>query len=538
MSKLFIFAIGGTGERVLRSTTMLLAAGIPAFKNYHVYPIIIDYDADNADKKRTRDTLDAYNNINRTAFSEHSIADMPEKDKNEGEFFGNVIKQLNGLDKFVLDFNPGEEDLKFRDKIEYDIISGKTLKTKALIESLYDTSEDPTTELNLDLSVGFKGNPNIGSVVFHQLGERAEYQSFVSNYHKNQGDKVIIIGSLFGGTGASGIPVLVQRIKTNHPDADMAALMIQPYFAPEITPDGAINGHLFYSKTKAALNFYKSSGIKDNLRALYHIGDPYPTIMPYSEGGNTQKNNANPIEFIAALSIAHFVSSTFAGGKNEYMFGLNRDIVSEIRQDGKQESCRIFMDDFDENTKSTVLKYMDAFAFAMKYFHDEVNQRKVGKDSPYVSMLNLDTIKRGQLSSGGSDKLQDLLVYLENFYKLYLEWLKELDFGGDDVKRIQPNSHRLAFYNLEKDYSEIVERQQSVERDAQTGYIAAVKEAIGGKKVSSNKYSSIKVGKITAMISSMLKDRGHLDGNSLKTKEREFIFMDILRAVCMDIVNH
>ena len=47
MKKLFLFAIGGTGERVLRSTTMLLAAGVPAFNGYDIYPIIIDYDAAN-----------------------------------------------------------------------------------------------------------------------------------------------------------------------------------------------------------------------------------------------------------------------------------------------------------------------------------------------------------------------------------------------------------------------------------------------------------------------------------------------------------
>ena len=36
MKKLFLFAIGGTGERALRSTTMLLAAGVPAFNDYDI----------------------------------------------------------------------------------------------------------------------------------------------------------------------------------------------------------------------------------------------------------------------------------------------------------------------------------------------------------------------------------------------------------------------------------------------------------------------------------------------------------------------
>ena len=45
MSKLFIFGIGGTGERVLRSFTMLLAAGVSSFDQQEIYPIILDYDA-------------------------------------------------------------------------------------------------------------------------------------------------------------------------------------------------------------------------------------------------------------------------------------------------------------------------------------------------------------------------------------------------------------------------------------------------------------------------------------------------------------
>ena len=63
MKKLFLFAIGGTGERVLRSTTMLLAAGVPAFNGYDIYPIIIDYDAANKDKDRTKDILKQYQKL-------------------------------------------------------------------------------------------------------------------------------------------------------------------------------------------------------------------------------------------------------------------------------------------------------------------------------------------------------------------------------------------------------------------------------------------------------------------------------------------
>lgn len=539
MKKLFLFAIGGTGERALRSTTMLLAAGVPAFNDYDIYPIIIDYDADNKDKERTRDLIKLYRTINRTAYSNHSLSSMPPGDTNKGQFFGCAMKELSGLNDFILDFNPGDENLKFRDKIGFDQMVGNLLPTQALIESLYDTSDDPTTELNLDLKVGFKGNPNIGSVIFHKLGDYDEYDAFVSTYKADQGDKVVIIGSLFGGTGASGIPVLAQHIKKDIPNVDMAALMIQPYFAPEKVKGGAINAKLFDSKTKAALNFYERSGIKNSMSAIYHIGDPYPTIIPYCEGGEGQKNNANPVEFISALAIAHYCggyvpAKTFG---NEYMYGLSRDIVSKLNENGKRDSCRLFADDFDQATKDNVLKYFTAFAYALKYLRDEIVANKVRKESGYLTFLEIDKIadqdKGKNLSEKGENKLQNLLVHLNVYVVEFTKWLSELDYAGDDDKHIQPNSHRFSFFDFSKDISDMIEKPQKEATENKFGFgnvVRGVVNTISGNSSTVN---------ITPLMTANLKDRKHLDetGKKMNTKEMEFVFMDILRASCIEIVN-
>lgn len=540
MKKLFLFAIGGTGERVLRSTTMLLAAGVPAFNDYDIYPIIIDYDADNKDKERTRNLIKLYQTINRIAYANHSLSGMPPGDTNQGQFFGCAVKEMNGLKDFVLDFNPGDENLKFRDKIGFDQMAADLLPTQALIESLYDTSDDPTTELNLDLKVGFKGNPNIGSVIFHKLGDYAEYDAFVSAYNATQGDKVVIIGSLFGGTGASGIPVLAQHIKKDIPNVDMAALMIQPYFAPEIVKGGAINAKLFDSKTKAALNFYERSGIKGSMSAVYHIGDPYPTIIPYCEGGEGQENNANPVEFISALAIAHYCGENVPAGTygNEYMFGLSHDIVSELNENGKRDSCRLFANDFDQATKDNVLKYFTAFAYALKYLRDDLIANKVKRESGYLTFLEIDKItvqdKGKNLSVKGQDKLQDLLVHLNTYVGEFTGWLSELDYAGDDDKHIQPNSHRFAFFDFSKDISTLIEKPQEKAKESKSSLGKIARNAVNAFSSDSSKVN------ITPLMTSYLKDRRHLDetGKKMNTKEKEFVFMDILRASCIEIVNN
>ena len=56
MSKLYVFGIGGTGSRVLKSLTMLLASGVKCNADT-IVPIIIDPDDSGADKTRTIDLM-------------------------------------------------------------------------------------------------------------------------------------------------------------------------------------------------------------------------------------------------------------------------------------------------------------------------------------------------------------------------------------------------------------------------------------------------------------------------------------------------
>ena len=65
MARLFIFAIGGTGSRVLKSLTMILASGIKPNSQveFEIVPIIIDPHKSNEDLKRTERLLGNYYSI-------------------------------------------------------------------------------------------------------------------------------------------------------------------------------------------------------------------------------------------------------------------------------------------------------------------------------------------------------------------------------------------------------------------------------------------------------------------------------------------
>ena len=53
MAKLYIFGIGGTGSRVLRSLTFLLGAGVKLPSYSEVVPIVVDADSTSGDKTET-----------------------------------------------------------------------------------------------------------------------------------------------------------------------------------------------------------------------------------------------------------------------------------------------------------------------------------------------------------------------------------------------------------------------------------------------------------------------------------------------------
>lgn len=198
MAKLYVFGIGGTGSRVLRSFTMLLAAGVSIDKDGNnpiteVIPVIIDPDRQNGDLTRTVSLMNDYKNI-------HKNLKFTKESKNR--FFKTEISSV--LQNFTL-LIKDTDDKKFKDFMDYSMLSKEN---KSLVDMLF-------SERNLDSSmdVGFKGNPNIGSVVLNQVPMSDDFTTVMNNFQN--GDKIFIISSVFGGTGASGFPLLLKTLRTN-----------------------------------------------------------------------------------------------------------------------------------------------------------------------------------------------------------------------------------------------------------------------------------------------------------------------------------
>ena len=311
--RVFIFGIGGTGSRVLRSLTMLLASGIKLKQEgLTLVPVVIDSDAHNGDTARTRDLLRNYYTIrqsfvNRTANSQSDI------------FFNTEIRSFSRLEKesteaadINVQLNFQNQDTSFANFINHN---GLSEENKDIIELFYNDSIDEFPELHLNLNVGFKGNPNIGSVVFNDLKNSQQFKNIESSFTAN--DRVFIISSIFGGTGSAGFPTLVKLIRTsgnnNLATCKIGAITVMPYFNIESKDSSAINSAIFDTKTKAALSFYASDSHINSINALYYIADNNQSgSLPNIEGGSDQKNDGHVVEFISATSIVDFINKSSA----------------------------------------------------------------------------------------------------------------------------------------------------------------------------------------------------------------------------------
>lgn len=316
MSKIYVFAIGGTGSRVLKSLTMLLAAGVK-INAAEIVPIIIDPDAACGDKTDTVLLMNQYSAIYESQ-SHHAGRRI--------NAFSSKLTKLNFPTEYVMPMGENT-NTTFGNYMHFGSLSDEN---KALVNMLFSTDNQKA-----DMTIGFTGNPNIGSVVLNQFANSPEFSEFAANFAN--GDKIFIVSSIFGGTGASGFPLLLKNLRYINPNlhipnaaaiqnAEIGAITVLPYFNLKPVDDPVIDSDTFVSKTKAALSYYERN--LNGLNILYYIGDSDRGQQDYNDGGAMQRNDAHFVELAAALSIIDFANNFYPNmGTTIYKeFGINEDV--------------------------------------------------------------------------------------------------------------------------------------------------------------------------------------------------------------------
>lgn len=545
MRNLFIFGIGGTGSRVIRSLQMLLATNAGKFKSVTsggivnettIFPIIIDFDEKNGDKNRTVAALEKYKRLNEAIYSSVTFNKVHPEDG----FFSTKIREMKDVLKggtctFNRKYNPNDEDKRYSDSIGYGTMDGNLNDTRELLGLLYNNSlNQEFAELHIDTTVGFRGNPNIGSVMLNDIEHTKEFQEFCSLCNSNEDDRVVIIGSLFGGTGAAGIPVLVNAIRNNvRPsirDVKISTVLVCPYFKigqpkDDERNEGVIDDKIFESKTKAALHFYKdllnNQASRFKIDSIYYVGDTTKSNVEHHIGKEKQENPANIVELISALSILHFSGMATADfnnpGSNEWKYGLKVDIDNS---EGNTASNLDFQAFADENLDD--IKKMIAYVIACRVVNEYIiTNARHSKDKNYyrLSGLGIGGADKNQAEKKFSSTLQEFLEYFDEFKK----WATELNMG---------NGHKLISFDF--DSKELCDVTIGHEFRKEKGSL------IGrGKKVSKSTLDPI--DDVLAAMSADFKTEHQVEGKVTAPIQEgdtiDYAFFRSLYTACQKVVN-
>ena len=405
--KLYIFGIGGTGSRVIKSLVMLASSGVKINAD-SIIPIIIDPDFANADVTRTIEQIKTYVSIReRLAFNEAT----------HNNFFGISIQNVAHDYRLTFKDTPKK---KFKEFIEFSTLSKEN---QALASILFSEAN-----LEADMEVGFKGNPNIGSVTLNQFEESHDFINFSANF--KPGDRIFIVSSIFGGTGASGFPLLLKNLrglKPTFPNSDaiqhapIGAITVLPYFAVKPDEESSINSSTFIGKTKAALQYYEKNvtGDKSSVNVLYYIGDERTQQYENKEGGVGQRNNAHIVELAAAMSIIDFASIPDEDSSLMCEEDDNAKIYATdpyFKEFGiENDAQEVLFSNLTQKSRNILCTPMTQFTLFSKYIQEHLQ---------YPSTSSQPWAKDNKLDNAFLNA--SFVINITKYTKSYIEWLNEM----------------------------------------------------------------------------------------------------------------
>lgn len=325
-SQFFVLGIGGTGMRCIESLVHLCAMGM--FDDTDIHLLALDTDKNNGNFSRLKEVKEAYckakglDNASRTALTD--------------TFFSANIKYY--------EFSPNyEQKSTFKAVFDY----GDTQYNHREETDLADLVLSENVE-NFNLRHGYRAQTHLGSMMmYHSIIEAAKSQAgsdlkkFLSELIKssqNGQPRVFILGSVFGGTGASSIPIIPQAISKAAEimsngaanvlkSAYFGSTLLTAYFsfkAPsgsELSSQKVIaTSDKFALNSQVAMMFYDDDAtVKSTYQKFYMMGtsgmgwDPMQResehIKETITGGEQQKNDSHYIELLAACAALDFYNA-------------------------------------------------------------------------------------------------------------------------------------------------------------------------------------------------------------------------------------
>ncbi len=322
---LFLITGGGTGAKVAEALVHLCAAGLgPA----EVHILLVDADSTNGNLQRAAATADAYAAMQQWPWSVDTRT-------TSGGMFG--IGSTQAQHKLSL-FRSRITLHRLTEPLDSAVNGGiRSLaqhdSTRAVMDLLYDADEQQA-----QANDGFRARPNLGCLLLaDHLEQKLEsaaggfLDALVRVAATQQAVPVVVTASIFGGTGASLLPIArgaVEAALDRRMGGGMGpnpannalrwgAAMVLPHYQPT-RRIASVDPDRYLLDTSNALQFYGlvQQSTADLYDAVYAIGSDRPSrnrVAPVLG----QKDQANPPyveEMVAGLAALHF-AGTQAGAR-------------------------------------------------------------------------------------------------------------------------------------------------------------------------------------------------------------------------------
>ncbi len=350
-SKLFVIAIGGTGMRCLESFVHLCAIGM--FDGREINVLTLDTDYSNGNKSRVEGLIELYNKVKSDGANEGGA--------NTDTFFSAKIK----LYKFFTDYsNQNRRNFNLLSApLSAGIANGDEIEKDD--KDLSDLFFDPKVQ-EFNLEHGYRAQTHLGSLLMYHgiveamkgvvdnkdqaLPHQKSLAEFIRALVTEPNARVFVFGSVFGGTGASSIPIIPKALKDassldsaltlDLDNVKFGSTLLTQYFSfnpPDKKEKDAekiiASSDNFAINSQAALQFYQSDPtVKKYYKRFYHIGWPESMRMSHATSGKTltggaeQTNNCHVVELLCACAAYDFFTLNADALNNEKVEYVYRSV--------------------------------------------------------------------------------------------------------------------------------------------------------------------------------------------------------------------
>ncbi|MCK5059031.1 MAG: hypothetical protein KAT34_20455 [Candidatus Aminicenantes bacterium] len=421
-----VVSIGGSGAKSVESLTHLCAAGLMPDGELNV--LFVDPDLANGCLERTQNTLNRYCECKKTGMKQTGL-----------------LKTSITLSKPNV-WTPFEETAKPKlgDFFRYPVLKTQYEPAAHLFDVLFSPVEK---EVLLD--EGFLGHPSIGAAVMAKtvkLGETEPWQTFRRKIEQDakegEGSKIVLIGSVFGGTGAAGIPTIARLIKQEfkgYKNIKVGGVLLLPYFsfiaAEKKLNSGKslkLNPQNFVLNTQAALKYYYNQNYLDCFDCIYLIGEHMLTPLKHAtSGGRNQSNEPNFMELYSALATIDFFNDIDEKVKDPTFEARKYQLIA------REKSGEVQWSDLPDGNNGNIVKRqlgtMTRFAFAYLNVYYPMLENIRTKEKTYRSPWYIQFFERKGISLNSS-QIQDQLKNMKEYCETFLKWMANLHKSNDQLE--------------------------------------------------------------------------------------------------------